>query len=240
MIHAGDLIQQRVHEFKEKVRGLFYAVMLFQRECRSCGKTALDMERDSLCQCRECGAEFDPTAEFQTCADCDHALVLKTHHYWCPRCRRLVRSMFCFDERVFNSDYFCDMMRESRKRRKEQVEMLRNLLLDSRSPPCWLDEEPVLMDSTGFARDLDGFLTACPSAPAQEISNRSFFDTKAYRAHILSRVDGCVVEFDGISALIEDRRLDRVYRFITTVFLEHEGLLAMEQRHDGRIRLVGA
>jgi hypothetical protein len=48
------------------------------------------------------------------------------------------------------------------------------------------------------------------------------------------------VEFDGISALIEDRRLDRVYRFITTVFLEHEGLLAMEQRHDGRIRLVGA
>lgn len=241
MIQAGDLIQRRVHEFKERVRVLFYAVMLFQKECRLCGKTALVMERDSRCRCRECGAEFDPTSEFQTCPDCDHTLIHKTHHYWCPTCRHPVRSMFCFDERVFNSDYFREMMRESRERRQEQVEMLRNLLIESRSPPCWPDEEPVLIDPTQCAQDLDNFLATCPNAPAQEVANRPFFNTKAYRAHILSRVDGCVVEFDGISALIiEDRRLDRIYRFITTVFLEHEGLLAIEQRHDGRIRLVGA
>jgi len=53
-------------------------------------------------------------------------------------------------------------------------------------------------------------------------------------------VQGCVVQFEGVSALVQDARLDRVYRFITAVFLDHEGLLDIEQHHDGTITLVGA
>jgi hypothetical protein len=35
-------------------------------------------------------------------------------------------------------------------------------------------------------------------------------------------------------------RIDRVDRFITAIFLEHEGMLVLEQSQDGRITLVGA
>jgi hypothetical protein len=66
------------------------------------------------------------------------------------------------------------------------------------------------------------------------------FDMAAYRRHLLGRVPGCIVDFEGVSPLTDNLRVDRVYRFITAVFLEHEGMLVLEQSADGRIRLVGA
>lgn len=62
MIRAGDLILQRVAEYREKAKGLYYEVMLFQKECPSCGNTLLVMTRDSQCQCQQCQAELDPGA----------------------------------------------------------------------------------------------------------------------------------------------------------------------------------
>ena len=240
MIRAGELIQQRVTQLRGKARTLYYAVMLFQRECASCGNTALEMERDAHCQCHVCGAEFDPTVQFQTCPDCDHPLVLKVYHYWCPSCRHPVRSLFCFDERVFNNQYFREMMRESRERKKEEVEKLRHLLLEARSPPYWSDAEPTLHDPAQFEHDLEEFVSPLPASQTKETPVRPFFDLHAYRRHLLERAQGCVVEFEGVSALVQDARLDRVYRFITAVFLDHEGLLNIEQQHDGTITLVGA
>lgn len=240
MIRAGETIQQRVEEFKGKARSLYYAVMLFQQECISCGNADLIMKVDGRCQCRTCGAEFDPTVNFQTCPDCDRAVVLKIHHYWCPHCRRPVRSMFCFDQRIFDAAYFRDMMRESRDRKQAEVEKLRERLLAARSMPFYPDEEPVIECPKQFAQDLGKFLAS--STTTADIKNhppRPFFDIKAYRNHILNRVQGCVVEFEGISAVVDDPQLDRVYRFITAVFMDHEGVLEIEQRHDGRIRLVG-
>ncbi|MEI8041242.1 MAG: hypothetical protein WCL11_07530 [Verrucomicrobiota bacterium] len=240
MIRAGELIQQRVSQLRGKARTLYYAVMLFQRECTSCGNTALEMERDAHCQCHVCGAEFDPTVQFQTCPDCDHPLVLKVYHYWCPQCRHPIRSIFCFDERVFNSAYFRGMMRESRNNKREHVEKLRQLLLTSRSPPFWPTEEPVLKDASGFANDLAPFVAALVEPLATERWERPYFDMEVYRKHLLDLVSGCVVDFEGVSALVSDARLDRVYRFITAIFLEHEGMLVLEQSHEGRIKLVGA
>ena len=239
MLRAGDLILQRVADYREHARTLFYAVMLFQRECRSCGNTTLVMTSDSCCQCRHCQAEWDPTVEFQTCPDCDQRLILKTYHYWCPGCRRPVQSQFCFDERVFNNEYFREMMRESRERRKEEVEKLRNLLLDARSPPYWPEAEPLLEDAAQFEQDLEGFVAPMPIAETTDVSSRPYFDLQVYRRHLLDRVQGCVVRFEGVSALVQDNRLDRVYRFITAVFLDHEGLLDIEQQSDGTITLVG-
>lgn len=240
MIRAGQQIQQRVDEFREKARRLFYAVMLFQRECSSCGNTGLVMVRDSRCRCRMCKAEFDPTIKFQTCPDCDRAVLLKIHHYWCPHCQRPVRSTFCFDQKVFDAAYFREMMRESRDRKRQEVEKLQQLLLDARSPPFWPDENPALEDPMRFAQDLGDILAMLPAdGNVKKPLARPRYDTKAYRNHILERVQGCVVEFEGISALVDDRQLDRIYRFITVVFLDHEGLLEIEQHHDGRITLVG-
>ncbi len=122
MIRAGELIQERVGQLREKVRALFYEIMLFQRDCPSCGGTSLFMLGDGRCQCHECGAEFDPTVAYQTCPNCNHALILRIQHYWCPPCRHTVRSLFCFDERVFDSAYFREMMRESRELRFIQAD----------------------------------------------------------------------------------------------------------------------
>ena len=68
---------------------------------------------------------------------------------------------------------------------------------------------------------------------------RAAFDMLTYRQHILDLVQGCVVEFEGISAIVEDRKLDRVFRFITAVFMEQDGLLEIVQDHSGQIRLWG-
>ena len=240
MIQAGAFIQQRVSQLRDRARSLYYAVMLFQKECRSCGSTTLVMEQDACCHCRACGNRFDPTLEFQSCPDCDHPLVLKVCHYWCPHCQQPVRSLFCFDERVFDPAYFREMMRTSRQRKVEQADKLRRLLLDSRSAPCWPDTPPTLEELPGFADDLAPFVAALAQPMETVRWVRPYFDMAAYRRHLLDRVTGCVVEFEGVSAVIDDPRLDRVYRFITAVFLEHEGALVLRQSHDGRITLVGA
>jgi hypothetical protein len=240
MFHAGDLILQRVADYRDHARSLFYAVMLFQRECPSCGHTALAMTSDSHSQCRHCQVECDPTVAFQTCPDCEQKLILKTHHYWCSRCRRPVRSLFCFDERVFNNDYFREMMRESRQRKREEVETLRQQLLGTRSCPYWHDAKPMLTDPATFQQDLERFLSPLTPSPLIEALSRPQFDLPAYRRHLLDRVQGCVVQFEGVSALVDNGRLDRVYRFITAVLLDHEGLLDLEQQADGTITLVGA
>lgn len=132
------------------------------------------------------------------------------------------------------------MMRESRQRKREEVEKLRHLLLEARSPPYWPEAEPVLDNPAEFDEDLEGFIAPLPASQAKERLVRPFFDLQAYRRHLLDRVQGCVVQFEGVSALVQDARLDRVYRFITAVFLDHEGLLDIEQQHDGTITLVGA
>ena len=65
------------------------------------------------------------------------------------------------------------------------------------------------------------------------------FDLDHYRHHILDLVPGCVVDFEGISRLIGEPRLDRVYRFIAVIFMDHAGELCIEQDAEGRIALVG-
>jgi hypothetical protein len=198
------------------------------------------MNDNGRCQCHVCGVEFDPTIAFQTCPECERALIFKIHHYWCPHCQHPVRSTFCFDQRFFDAAYFRDMMRESRDRKRQEVEKLQSMLLDARSPPFWPENEPELGDPEQFAQALEGFLAVLPANRAADKSPvRPRYDTNAYRTHILQRVQGCTVEFEGISALVSDRQLDRIYRFITVVFMDHEGLLEIEQHHSGRITLVG-
>lgn len=151
-----------------------------------------------------------------------------------------MRSLFCFGERLFNNEYFREMMRESRQRKEEEAEKLRHLLLEARSLPYWPQAVPVLDNPAQFDEDLEEFISPLPASQTKKTPVRPFFDLHAYRRHLLDRVQGCVVQFDGVSALVQDARLDRVYRFITAVFLDHEGLLDIEQHHDGTIILVGA
>ena len=239
MIEAGDQVLCRVSALRSKARALFYAVMLFQRECISCGMCDLEMIRDGWCRCKACGAEFDPTLRFQFCAECDTALVLKRRHYWCPQCDQPVKSLFCLDTAVFDPTYFRDMMRESRERKKEEVNRIREMLAISRSSTYFPEEAPMLDDPNGMDAALSHFLGLATDSCEAGTDDAPLFDMDRYRHHIQELVPGCVVDFDGVSCLVDDVRLDRVFRFIAVVFMDHAGELRIEQGARGRISLVG-
>lgn len=239
MIEAGDRLLSMVNALRARARGLFYAVMLFQQECTRCGMYDLEMIRDGQCRCRYCGEELDPTLTFQRCPECDARLILKRRHYWCSRCRQPVRSRFCFDEAVFDPAYFREMMRESRERKRAEIEKIREMLASSRSSTYYPTDPPIPDDPDGLDAELTLVLGLTVEAREAGPVQSPAFDLDLYRDHILDLVPGCVVDFDGISRLIEEPRLDRVYRFIAVIFMDHAGELCIEQDAEGRIALVG-
>ena len=239
MIEAGDQVLCRVSALRSKARRLFYAVMLFQRECVSCGAWSLDMVRDGWCRCLTCGEEFDPTLRFQCCVECDTALVLKRRHYWCPECHQAAKSRFCFDEAVFDPDYFREMMRDSRERKRAEVERIREMLASCRSSTYFPVEPPIPDDPDGMDAALSHVLGLAVEINETSVTNTPRFDLALYRDHIRGLVPGCVVDFDGVSQMITDARLDRIFRFIAAVFMDHAGELRIEQEPSGRIVLVG-
>ena len=238
LLEAAFMIEQRVAALRGNVRQFYFAVMLFQRPCTRCESTGLAMLRDSWCRCGACGEEFDPTLTFQSCPECNGRLLKKVCHYWCRTCRKPVKSVFCFDARVFDADYFREMMRESRARKEAKVEEIRRLLAESRSAPL-LPYTEHADQLAAFTADLDQFVSVPAALEQQTAVNRPAFDMALYRRHILDLVRDCIVDFDGISALVQDGRMDRVFRFITVVFMEQDGILEIIQDHSGRIRLWG-
>ena len=92
----------------------------------------------------------------------------------------------------------------------------------------------------GLDHALDVFTSApLPQGLLNEIGEREYFDMSQYRQYILDITCGCIVHFEGMSQLVADQRLDRIYRFITVVFMQHNGEVTIEQEADGEIILRG-
>ena len=147
--------------------------------------------------------------------------------------------MFCFDRTVFDPTYFRQMMQESRRRKREAAERVRQMLATSRSSTYFPEDPPLLPDMVDLEAALHDFVTVHEEIEPGSPEPCPSFDLDLYRRHVGSLVEGCVVDFDGVSALLDDLRLDRVFRFMAVVFMDHDGDLCIEQRHDGRITLVG-
>jgi hypothetical protein len=232
-------IDRRVAALILEARALFYEVMLFLKPCPACGSLTLLMVKDGQATCSRCGCLCDPTVVFQTCSTCDTAIVRRMYHYFCPACRTPVRSHYCFDVKVFDAEYFRDRMAESRNRKREKVEKIKALLANSRSPVLKPDIDPPTAVPVEIAAALNSVLAQ--SMPALcDASSGPRCDLNAYRSHLLRRVTGCVVEFDGISPLIEDARADRAFRFMAAVFMENDGILEIADDGSGHLQLVGA
>lgn len=239
LLAAMDLIERRTASLKAEVTRLVYAVHLFQRECPSCHCAKLVMIRDGWCRCDACNKEFDATVQFQTCAVCDHPLVLCVCRYWCPQCRVPVRSLFRLDAHIFDAAYFREKMRESRVHEQERVDAVARMLATARSSPV-TDMRAQNQELTSLASDVGRFLLVrqaeedpIPAAAPEP------FDMARYRRHLQDLVNGCVVAFDGVAQLSPDPRRDRVWRFITAVFMDQEGTLCIHQEPNGRIVLCG-
>ncbi|MCX7013702.1 MAG: hypothetical protein NTW86_14305 [Candidatus Sumerlaeota bacterium] len=140
-------------------------------------------------------------------------------------------SRFLFDERLFDQQYYCEKMRESRERKARKIEQLKAMLAASRSGVLWITEMPPLEAIPGLELELDGFIGSISLLPLAEFLGQDGFNLEHYRRSILGSVPpGCIIRFSAIPPVFEDSRLDRVRKFIALLFMEQsrEALLTQE------------
>jgi len=214
-----------VNEFVEKVRSFYYWVMLLGYRCPRCNGSLI-MVAEGRCKCNRCQNELDPTVTFQRCSVCGGIPILRIRRYLCKDCGGDITSKFLFDGTVFNPDYFRRKMSESRQRKKEQRERVRQMLAENSSAdlplaPVDLDAMPGLVDA------LNG-LTAGLEADVA-VAHRDHFDLKRYERHIQAHIQDFPVNLLDIPPLSEDARKDLIWRFIAVIFLAHTGFVDIWQ-----------
>lgn len=229
LIEAIRRVLIRVESLKKRGRSFYNEVVLSPRQCPVCGGQ-LRMISQSKCAC-SCGNIFDPTVAFQQSRCCGADLVRKTFHYACSKCNKTAPSRFIFDEKLFDAVYFRDMMRKSRKKTQKKKEAIRLFLAESRSNTLQLLEEPHLESIPGLIRDLDDFV----NEGAKEVCHFVFdaptdFRMNDYHDHIISNMGWSEKCFSNIPPLIDDQRRDRVYRFITLIFMQHDREVELIQK----------
>jgi len=100
-------------------------------------------------------------------------------------------------------------------------------LAESRSDTLILLQEPNLESIPGLSEALDSFIGT--QIKLDHFSPNSGFRMDDYRSHILSVLGVGARLFSDIPALIEDRRRDRIWRFVTLVFMGQDGEVSLTQ-----------
>jgi hypothetical protein len=221
-----------VEEFIEKVRGFYYWVMLIGHRCPKCNGS-LAMVTEGRCRCSHCRNELDPTVTFRRCPACGGSPILRVRRYQCRNCGCDIASKFLFDGAVFNADYFRQKMTESRQRKKQQRERVRQMLAESRSadlplPPVDLNSMPGLVDA------LNGLTAGLETSFVTESHNE--FDLERYERHIQAHIQDFPLNLSDIPPLSENTRKDLIWRFVAVIFLAHNGIIDIWQ--DGRDIMV--
>ena len=219
--------------FAEHARWFFYEVMLSTYACPCCDGP-LVMIGEGRCRCSRCGHTIDPTVSFHRCNDCGGEPVLRVRRYMCRRCHTDVQSRFLFDGLVFDTDYFRQKMAEHREHKRKQRERVKQMLAESRSGvieagPSDLDAVPDLLAALNALTDCTNTEVPWTRPPR--------FDLRRYQAHLCGHVGNEPVMFDDLPHLEDDRRLDRIWRFVAIIFLDHSGVLDVRQ-HEQTIMVV--
>jgi len=221
----------RVSAFKNRVRQFYFEVLLTVYACPVCGGR-LKMIDTSKCAC-PCGNIFDPTLAFQKSSCCAARLVRKTFHYACASCHKTNPSRFVFDEKVFDKAYFCEMMQDYRKRKKKKQEEIRRLLVNSRSETLPLTQIPDLESVSGLIDDLNAFIqTGYDETGGFDFDEYPGFNMNDYRSHIHSVLSWDSMLFSKIEPLGDDFKTDKVWRFVTLVFMQQDREVELTQHGD--------
>jgi hypothetical protein len=227
-----DIIQQAlglaetVATFVAHARRFYYEVMLSGFSCKRCGG-ALEMIAESRCRCRGCGNTFDPTVAFQRCGACGGAPQLRICRYQCRQCQRDVPSRFVFDGLVFDREYFRERMAESRERKAQRHQEVRQQVQDSRSLPLEIPLAAELGSIPGLLEALNDLVGTADVTAWLPLCKG--LDLNRYQGHLQALIGRWEMDFDDIPALEEDRRLDRIWRFVTIIFMAHAGLIEIRQ-----------
>jgi len=214
-----------VEDFIRKAKKFFYGVMLLGYRCPKCGGP-FAMIAEGKCKCTSCGLDIDPTVQFQRCLACGGVPVLKVRKYVCSQCGSDIRSNFLFGGLVFDADYFQQKMAQSRQRRKELTERVRQMLAETRSVPLPLaavdlDSVPDLVEA------LNGLTSGFDEGMVVEA--KSEFDLRCYERHIQAHIREVASNLREIPPLSKDGRRDLVWRFIAIIFLAHAGVVDIWQ-----------
>jgi len=214
-----------VEDFVRKARKFFYGVMLLGYRCPKCGGP-FAMVAEGKCKCTLCGLDVDPTVQFQRCLACGGVPVLRVRRYVCSQCGGDIRSNFLFDGLVFDADYFQQKMAQSRQRRKELRERVREMLAETRSASLplagiELDSVPGLVDAlNGLTASFDRDLV---------VEAKTAFDLRCYEKHIQAHIRDFPLNLRDIPPLKKDDRRDLVWQFIAIIFLAHAGTIDIWQ-----------
>jgi len=119
-------------------------------------------------------------------------------------------------------------MRESRARARRKREEIKILLAGSRSDPLQFMEGPCLECIPGLSDALNEFIKA-EMAGGNEFAPKSRFRMDDYRNHILSILGLGSRQFSDISPLMDDCRRDKIWRFITLIFMAQDREVELTQ-----------
>ncbi|MFC1766515.1 hypothetical protein ACFL6U_31105 [Planctomycetota bacterium] len=152
---------------------------------------------------------------------------MKVRRYRCRTCGSDIRSPFLFDGIIYDPQYFCSKMAESRQRKAQQRQRVRQMLAECRSDPV----TPGAIDIgavPGLVAALDGLTGNLAEISIVESKGR--FDLQSYQDHILSCVNSGPIQLRTIPPLTENSRLDLIWKFIAVIFLEHSGIVHVRQQ----------
>ena len=219
LIRAIGRVLIRLADFKDFAREFYFAVILSAHSCPKCDGR-FSMAGEGQAKCDGCNIRLDPTVAFQRSPCCGARLAQRMLHYACSQCGKIVPSRFLFDERLFDKAYFREMMRESRARAAKKKEDVRRLLANSKSDELKLHEVPSLEAIPGLESALDNFIQRNEVGEADLMSYRSpVFCMDRYRDHLHSVLGSEANLFSSINPMIENRQLDKIWRFITLIFM---------------------
>jgi hypothetical protein len=215
-----------VRQFLERARRFYYVVMLFGHCCPKC-QGGLGMVAEGRCRCHACHYEFDPTIAFARCSSCGGVPVLRIRRYQCRQCGGDIRSPFLFDGIVYDARYFCRKMAESRQRKAELRQRVREMLADCRSDRLALGTTD-LGSVPGLVAALDGLTAGLEQMVQWE--PRDGFDLERYQEHVTACLEAGPAQLRQMPPLIENGRLDLIWRFIAVIFLEQAGAVHTQQQ----------
>ena len=228
IIRYAFRLGEAVECFVQKGKRFFYRVMLLGHACPKCNGS-LEMIRDGQCKCEKCAYQFDPTIEFQRCSSCGGLPVLRVRRYVCKQCGSDIISRYLFEGLVFDRKYFREKIAESRQRKKEQRERVRKMLAESRSDPLML--EATDLDSVpGLVDVLNSLTKGLDESVKLEL--KSQFDLNRYQDHINKCLTSEPMDLREIPPLIENLKIDLIWRFIAIIFLQHYGQIDIQQQQE--------
>ena len=221
-------VQIKICNLTKNTKDLYFEALFSIYKCPICS-AKLKMIQHSQCSCNN-GHIFDPTITFQKSNCCNARLTLKTYHYRCTSCKKIVPSRFLFGEQLYNRKYFAEMMQKARQRSRRKKEQLIRSLALSHSRDLDLLEEPCLDSISGLMDDLNNFVgEGSFNEENYRLEHDKEFDFNKYRSHILDSLCYGSRLFSGIARLSSNERSDKIWRFITIIFMQHEREVEVSQ-----------